>query len=681
MIDGGQTQIPLHPESTEHQPGNGTVDGYHALTPNPLYVVRTGEESDSGSESLIEEAEYEDTANRGPGGCGLTVLAAWGARSLHCTDTCSGRLRGNGKLPVQQIPHDASPALTADGALQMDAMGSATSERDERGESKVVRTRSKKGTLSHHDSVRANDRLNFITSSRFQGIIAAIIGLNALVLAAEVDYPHPVLIPDLWIYFDTFFQVAFTIELLLREQHRGWRAFLMGQDRWWNMFDTIIVVIGIIELWVVPLLRTEFDFLRILRLLRLLRLIRAVRMIRRLSIFMEAIVHMLNPLFWVMTTFFMGLGLVAVIMTHLVGRGEGIPEEHQSGHSFAEIQPRFNTVTTSFYTLFQIVTVDNWTPIAFPLIAISPSWRWFFIIFIAFASWTMISILTAVASENVIGAASGRAEKEREQAEHQRKEFIAFLSRFFHEADQDGNGLLDFEEFTSIVEADRLQQKLDEMAIHVDKQELYRTWEMLDVSGEGQLKFDEFIDGLSCLQDGLSTKYVVNLDYSIRRVAVLIEGRLEKLESQVEGWRHRNDLLLQSLRRQHKLQQEQSVALWAWRQWASRSYPGTIRPQALSAISGSKETDGSVVQALPQEKPPVSQSQPVESIPNLSAAVHHASSGSHASKVAAKASHRRRRRGSVGSLMGYGMGERRGNHHPQIDLVHAQSEPLGRLTP
>eukprot|EP00971_Amphidinium_carterae_P141027 2794662-Amphidinium_carterae.1 len=65
----------------------------------------------------------------------------------------------------------------------MDAMGSATSERDERGESKVVRTRSKKGTLSHHDSVRANDRLNFITSSRFQGIIAAIIGLNALVLS------------------------------------------------------------------------------------------------------------------------------------------------------------------------------------------------------------------------------------------------------------------------------------------------------------------------------------------------------------------------------------------------------------------------------------------------------------------------------------------------------------------
>mmetsp|Transcript_43809 Transcript_43809/g.103575 ORF Transcript_43809/g.103575 Transcript_43809/m.103575 type:complete len:724 (+) Transcript_43809:78-2249(+) len=723
-MERSHRQTPLLSSFAGLGSGNPASEGYRELVLNqnePGGRERVGQlpESQRPSRLLEEQVDEPDqNANywHGSGSnsgafCGLSIVGPAGARSVMCSDTCFGdRLaaeREKARLAAAQSQstlhghprsdsrseHRPSTHFSSSEGVE-DAMTAALS---------IRKNSTRKQTMTGDFSVRVNDKLKFVTSSEFQGLMACIIGLNALVLALELDYQAPTptaataaggsgvemattncLIASLalceggigWLWLDNFFQVVFTLELVLREQYKGWRAFLCnkGQDTWWNIFDTFLVVEGAVELWIVPFYKVNSaekrHFLKMLRLLRLLRLIRAVRMIRRLSLFMEAIVHMLNPLFWVMSTFFMGLGLVAVIMTHLVGRGEGMSEESLSDPLYVEIiQPRFGTVTTSFYSLFQVVTVDNWTPIAFPLMHLNSSWRWFFIFFIAFASWTMISILTAVASENVIGAASDRAEKEREAAERRQKEFIAFLRRFFHEADQDGNGVLDKEEFDNIVEADRLQSKLSDMDINVDKEDLLRTWEMLDVRGDGELGIDEFVDGLVCLQDGLSTKYVVNLDYSIRSVAVQIENRLGKLEAHVEGWKSRNEVLLHSLRRQHKLQQEQTVALWAWRQWAAKSYPGTVRPQVLSAISGSKwsQVDGMTA----------SKSEPVESGTPLiiAPAPRH-------TKNLQNRRHKDRRRGSMNSLY-----SRDSNGPPsptssppspggRLHVTSAQSEPM-----
>jgi len=85
-----------------------------------------------------------------------------------------------------------------------------------------------------------------------------------------------------------------------------------------------------------------------------------------------------------------------------------------------ELQPlfqkHFRDIPTTMFSLFQVTTLDNWIDIAQPAIELDSRWQGFFVVFICIASWTMISILTAVASENVVESAMGREEGQKKAA-------------------------------------------------------------------------------------------------------------------------------------------------------------------------------------------------------------------------------------------------------------------------
>merc|ERR1711920_248229 len=99
-------------------------------------------------------------------------------------------------------------------------------------------------------------------------------------------------------------------------------------------------------------------------------------------------------------------------------------------------------VFSSLFSLFQVTTMDNWSDIAGPLVRHnSKYWMGFFVVFIAFTSWTMISLLTAVVSESIIMATKSREEQERENMEKRAQNFVRFLHHCFKHADADGNGV------------------------------------------------------------------------------------------------------------------------------------------------------------------------------------------------------------------------------------------------
>merc|ERR1712137_885888 len=102
--------------------------------------------------------------------------------------------------------------------------------------------------------------------------------------------------------------------------------------------------------------------------------------------------------------------------------------------------------------------------------------------------------------------------------EKKTKSFISFLRDAFLDADADGNGVLDLEEFNGLVEKDFVYKRMKELGIQLSHDELLKAFELLDVDDSGELTIDEFVEGLGYMQEGLATKHIVNVDYSLKRV-------------------------------------------------------------------------------------------------------------------------------------------------------------------
>merc|ERR1711945_87063 len=116
-----------------------------------------------------------------------------------------------------------------------------------------------------------------------------------------------------------------------------------------------------------------------------------------------------------------------------------------------------------------------------------------FIEFILFASWTMISVLTAVASDSMVAAASDRQEAQLRLQEEKRQQFRGFLSQAFRDADVDQNNMLDKQEFNAMMTNQRIQDLMAASGATNDIRELEQNWEMLDIDGSGTLTIDEFV--------------------------------------------------------------------------------------------------------------------------------------------------------------------------------------------
>lgn len=299
-------------------------------------------------------------------------------------------------------------------------------------------------------SIVRNDPSRLIEDEQFQCFMGGVIIVNILVLAGETDYP------DLWIWTicNGFILALFTAEVLVKMWRYGFDAYFSGASIAWNVLDAAIVFLGMVELLLAALTggagsSCYSSVLRIVRLLRLLRLLRLFRVVKQLMALATAFQSMMASFAVVFAVLFLLLLVSSMLCTQCLGNAtEFVSDtgEEEREELVRDIQVHFKDIPTTMFSLFQVTTLDNWIDIAKPAIMVDMRWQGFFVLFICAASWTMISILTAVASESVVESAMGREEAMQKEEQQMQKKFFDFLRKAFLEADADGNGLLDRED-------------------------------------------------------------------------------------------------------------------------------------------------------------------------------------------------------------------------------------------
>ena len=237
---------------------------------------------------------------------------------------------------------------------------------------------------------------SFVESISFQRFIILVIIINAVTLGLETS---PTLMTSgagpLLLWLDRIALTIFVIEIVLKLLVYRHRFFSDG----WNVFDFIVVAVTLAPAG------GGVSVLRALRILRALRLVSAVPSMRKVvNALLRAIPGMGSVLALLLLVFY----IAAVMTTKLFG---------------AHFPEWFGSIGTSFFTLFQIMTLDSWSSdISRPVMEIYP-WAWlFFVFFVLLTSFAVLNLFIAI----IVDAMNG--------PEHSEQQETRDMVRIEHEA-------------------------------------------------------------------------------------------------------------------------------------------------------------------------------------------------------------------------------------------------------
>lgn len=234
-----------------------------------------------------------------------------------------------------------------------------------------------------------------VDGARFQRFIVGVIVVNAITLGLETSERVVGPFGGLLHAVDRIALTIFVVELTLRLAARGWRLF---RDPW-SVFDFAVVGIALVPA------SGAFSVLRALRILRVLRLVSVVPSMRGV---VAALLTAVPGMASIAALLGLLIYVAAVMATGLFG--DGVPD-------------RFGDLGTSLFTLFQVMTTDDWAAIAGETMAVR-SWAWiFFVVYLLVSTFAVLNLFIAVvvrAMEEQVAT-----EVKADVAEHQRVDALA----------------------------------------------------------------------------------------------------------------------------------------------------------------------------------------------------------------------------------------------------------------
>lgn len=214
------------------------------------------------------------------------------------------------------------------------------------------------------------DRLKgIIESGAFQNFIVGVIIVNAITLGLETSSTAMNAAGPLLVALDRVALSIFVLEIVLKLIVYRLRFF---RDAW-NIFDFLVVGVTLMPAG------EGVSVLRSLRILRVLRLISVVPSLRKV---VHALLRAIPGMGSVVALLSLVFYVAAVMATKLFG---------------ASFQDWFGSIGASFYTLFQVMTLESWSMgIVRPVMEVHPYAWLFFVPFILCTAFTVLNLFIGI---------------------------------------------------------------------------------------------------------------------------------------------------------------------------------------------------------------------------------------------------------------------------------------------
>lgn len=225
-----------------------------------------------------------------------------------------------------------------------------------------------------------------VESSRTQNFIIGVIILNAITLGLETSEAIMARLGPLLKMIDRLALAIFVLELAAKTAVYRRRFFANG----WNTFDFVIVAISLMP---------ATGNLSVLRAFRVLRVLRMFSVVPKLRAVVQALLEAVPSMASIIVVLMLVYYVTAVLANQLFGE---------------KFAAWFGTIGRSMYSLFEIMTFDNWSSgIVRPVMEVYP-WAWiFFLPFIIVTSFAVLNLFIAI----IVNSMQAQHEAENQQAQ------------------------------------------------------------------------------------------------------------------------------------------------------------------------------------------------------------------------------------------------------------------------
>lgn len=228
-----------------------------------------------------------------------------------------------------------------------------------------------------------------------------------------------------------------------------------------NIFDTVIVVLSILDTWIFSVMERSANLFA-LRLLRVVRIVRALRVVRTLEIFasLRILVSTVVASFLALVESMVILNVVmlmsALFLTQTLYStltDDGVHEETR-----AWVYRYYGTASRAAWTIFEVTFSGGWPTYVRPLVEqVSAGYAIFFYIYISIVVFAMFRIISALFLKDTLTVASMDVEVMIHDKMKEKSIYAQKLLDFFLAADTSGDGMMSLEEFEAILEDERVR--------------------------------------------------------------------------------------------------------------------------------------------------------------------------------------------------------------------------------
>eukprot|EP00696_Hemimastix_kukwesjijk_P018203 gnl/Hemi2/7034_TR2410_c0_g1_i1.p1 gnl/Hemi2/7034_TR2410_c0_g1~~gnl/Hemi2/7034_TR2410_c0_g1_i1.p1 ORF type:complete len:474 (+),score=45.19 gnl/Hemi2/7034_TR2410_c0_g1_i1:92-1513(+) len=233
--------------------------------------------------------------------------------------------------------------------------------------------------------------LDLVEDKRFGAVVLAAIFLNVIFIGVESFSAVQRDIGWSLSACDQLFQSVYVAEIVLKFTVYGVKFFDIG----WNNFDLFVVCSGFVDyvqFLIASFLKINASVFRVLRVLRTIRALRALRalrsvkMLKSLSMIVSGLIGSL-PAIASIAAF---AGIIAYIWG-IIGR------QLYKGYLSVETAEEFIDIPHSMFTMFALITFDNWSVLAIPMYkAAGVSVVIFFVFYLVLENFIMVNMFVAV---------------------------------------------------------------------------------------------------------------------------------------------------------------------------------------------------------------------------------------------------------------------------------------------
>lgn len=204
--------------------------------------------------------------------------------------------------------------------------------------------------------------------------------------------------------------VGFVVEISFRLYH--YRLSFWKEA--WNIADLVLVVLSVVSTWlltfIAPSASTNLyvlsSTLRLIRIMTVGRLVRLLMGFKELWAVISGFVEAVKTLAWISIFLVFVLYIAAVFVTVEIGQNTETYEPYRYISGGWDHKEYFGSVAKSMFTLFQIVTLDDWSNgVARHVMSNQPAMAAFFILFILFTSFGLMNVVIAIIVERTLTAA------------------------------------------------------------------------------------------------------------------------------------------------------------------------------------------------------------------------------------------------------------------------------------